>query len=183
MSYFELFYRLLIINTFTFGGGYTIVPVIKEEFSKKLNVVSSEDIDDMISIGQSIPGALAVSTSFLLGHKIKGILGAFVATLAALIPCLVIITVITYFYKAFITNLYIKFYLANIGATVSAVLLLSVLKMIKDGYFKYKIVFVIVFLISFILKLIFNIGLPFILIIAALLNIFINLVKEKGGNI
>ena len=32
ISLIDLFRRLFIINLVTFGGGYTIIPVIKDEF-------------------------------------------------------------------------------------------------------------------------------------------------------
>lgn len=181
ISYFKLFYRLLVINTFTFGGGYTIVYIIKDEFVEKLKLLEDKDIDEMISISQSIPGALAISTSFLVGYKLKGYKGAFVSILAAVLPCLVIITGISYFYKEFIKNDYVKFYLNNISASVSAILLLSVLKLMKKAYSKYRNIFLFIFIISFLLKVIFNFKLVYILVCSAALNLIINHYFERKG--
>lgn len=181
ISCFQLFYKLLIINTFTFGGGYTIVSIIKDEFVRKMSLLEDTEVDEMISISQSIPGALAISTSFLVGYRLKGLKGAFVSILAAVVPCFVIITVITYFYQLIIENNYVKFYFNNISASVAAILLLSVLKLMKNAYTKYRNIFIFIFLVSFLLKVVYDFKLVYILMCAATLNLLINYYLEKKG--
>ena len=94
----KIFISLLKINTFTFGGGYTIVPIIKQEFVENLKVMSEEDMMSCVSLSASVPGALAISTSYLVGYKLRGILGGIIAVLASVLPCLVIISVISIAY-------------------------------------------------------------------------------------
>lgn len=181
ISYFQLFYKLLIINTFTFGGGYTIVSIIKDEFVRKMSLLEDTEVDEMISISQSIPGALAISTSFLVGYRLKGLKGAFISILAAVVPCFVIITTISYFYAEFQKNKYVEFYLDNISASVAAILLLSVLKLMKNAYAKYRNIFVFIFIVSFFLKVVFDFKLVYILMCSATLNLLINYYLEKKG--
>ena len=91
ISLFKIFVSLLKINTFTFGGGYTIVPIIKQEFVENLNAMSEDEMMSCVSLSASVPGALAISTSYLVGYKLRGILGGIIAVLASVLPCLVII--------------------------------------------------------------------------------------------
>ena len=106
ISYFELLYTLFIINAFTFGGGYTIVPIIKDKFVNDLDLIDEKQMLNIVSLGQSVPGAMAISTSFLVGYKLKGFLGAIVAVLGAILPCIFVISLISYAYISFISNEY-----------------------------------------------------------------------------
>ena len=101
LSYLELFKTLFKINMITFGGGYTIAPVIMNDFCEKKNLITKEEMLDLIALAQSGPGALAVSTSLMTGYKTKGIKGAFVGAAASFLPPLLIISIIYLFYKQF----------------------------------------------------------------------------------
>lgn len=168
ISYFELFYTLFIINAFTFGGGYTIVPIIKDKFVNDLDLIDEKQMLNIVSFGQSVPGAMAISTSFLVGYKLKGFLGAIVAVLGAILPCIFVISLISYAYISFISNEYIRNGLKGIGAVVSAVLLVTVIKMVvKLLKNKKRVFYMSVFLFSFILSFMLNIHIAIILIISA----------------
>lgn len=167
ITLFKLFYTLLMINTFTFGGGYTIVPIIKQEFVEKLNAIDEKEMMDCISLSASVPGALAISTSYLVGYKLRGVIGGVVAVIASVLPCLVIIGIISMAYKVFITNVYVKSVLQAIGAMVSAILLVTVVNMIKKINYKFFPLLVIVFLLSYF----FHIKVFILLILSALIGL------------
>lgn len=59
----KLFFTFLKINTFTFGGGYTIVPIIRDEFVEHQPLISEDDMLDIVALAQSGPGAMAISAS------------------------------------------------------------------------------------------------------------------------
>lgn len=163
----KIFISLLKINTFTFGGGYTIVPIIKQEFVENLKVMSEEDMMSCVSLSASVPGALAISTSYLVGYKLRGILGGIIAVLASVLPCLVIISVISIAYHSFITNIYIKAILQAVGAMVSAILVITVIKMIKKIEYKFIPLLIIMFIASYFFK----IKLAILLIISAVIGL------------
>jgi len=62
----EIFITFLKINAFTFGGGYTIVPVIRDEFMKKRKLIDEDEMLGLVALAQSGPGAMAISTSLPL---------------------------------------------------------------------------------------------------------------------
>ena len=64
ISLFELFIIFFKINAITFGGGYTIVPIISNEFAKNKKLLSEDEMYDIVALAQSDPGAMAISTSF-----------------------------------------------------------------------------------------------------------------------
>ena len=53
-SYKSLFLTFFKINMITFGGGYTIVPVIRDEFVNKKELIDDEDMLDIVAIAQSV---------------------------------------------------------------------------------------------------------------------------------
>ena len=51
----------LFISTFTFGGGYIVVPMIRRFFVVKKQYFTEEDLINMAAIAQSTPGAIAIN--------------------------------------------------------------------------------------------------------------------------
>ncbi len=134
----EIFITFLKINAFTFGGGYTIVPVIRDEFMKKRKLIDEEEMLGLVALAQSGPGAMAISTSLLTGYRLRGFKGALTALIASVLPCLLIISVLFYFYDEFSKNFWVKSALIGMGGAISAVLLLTVYDMGKAAMKKHK---------------------------------------------
>ena len=106
--YWTLFWSMLQISTFTFGGGFVIIGMMRKKFCDELHYVTDDEVLDMTAIAQSSPGALAVNSAIIFGYRIKGIKGACISALATVIPPIVIISVISLCYEAFSTNYYIQ---------------------------------------------------------------------------
>ncbi|MCI6705062.1 MAG: chromate transporter [Erysipelotrichaceae bacterium] len=99
---------MLQISTFTFGGGFVIIGMMRKKFCDELHYVTDDEVLDMTAIAQSSPGALAVNSAIIFCYRIKGIKGACISALATVIPPIVIISVISFCYEAFSTNYYIQ---------------------------------------------------------------------------
>lgn len=50
---------------------------------------------DLIAIAQSSPGAIAVNASIIIGYRLSGIMGAVIATVATVLPPLIILSIIS----------------------------------------------------------------------------------------
>lgn len=94
-----LFATFFKIALFVVGGGLAMLPVIEEQFVHKHKLITKEDMLDMVVLTQTIPGLIAVNSATFIGNKIAGLLGAIVATVAVIIPSLVILTLIAIFFK------------------------------------------------------------------------------------
>ena len=55
-SFWRLFLSTFQLSAFTFGGGYVIVPLMKERFVRRLGWIDEEEMLDLVSIAQSSPG-------------------------------------------------------------------------------------------------------------------------------
>ena len=103
-SFWRLFLSTFQLSAFTFGGGYVIVPLMKERFVRRLGWIDEEEMLDLVSIAQSSPGAMAVNTSILVGYRMAGVPGALVSVCGTALPPLIILSVISLFYVAFRDN-------------------------------------------------------------------------------
>lgn len=103
-KYFWLLTVNLFISSFTFGGGYVVVPMVRRYFVEQKKYFTEEDLVSMAAVAQSTPGAIAVNLSALAGYRTAGTAGAVISCIAAVIPPLVILGLVSAFYTAFISN-------------------------------------------------------------------------------
>ena len=89
--YWDLFLVFFKIGAFTIGGGYAMVPLIKEALVDKKKWLSDNEFVDSLAIAQSAPGILAVNTAIITGQKIAGPLGTVAGTLGAVLPSFLMI--------------------------------------------------------------------------------------------
>ena len=101
----KLFFSMLSISTFTFGGGFVIVTLMKRRFVDDLHWLDEDEMLDMTAIAQSCPGAIAVNGAILVGQRVAGAAGIVVATIATIIPPMVILSLVSYFYAAVLAGM------------------------------------------------------------------------------
>ncbi|MGL5123397.1 MAG: chromate transporter [Fusobacteriaceae bacterium] len=97
--YLEFFMIFFKIGLFTLGGGYAMIPLIKENIVDNKKWMKEMEFIDVLGIAQSCPGALAVNVSVFVGWKLKRFLGILVAVLGAVLPSFIIILIIAIFFK------------------------------------------------------------------------------------
>ncbi|HEX3017951.1 MAG TPA: chromate transporter [Caproicibacter sp.] len=120
--YKALFLSTFSVSAFTFGGGYVIVPLMKQKFCDTLHWMNEDEMLDIIAISQSLPGPMVVDASALVGYRLAGVTGALVALLATILPPLVILSVISLFYQAFKTNRVVNAVLRGMQAGIAAII-------------------------------------------------------------
>ena len=76
MIFFELFYTFFLIGLFTFGGGYSMIPMIQEQVVGK-GWLEGEALTDFIAISEVTPGPFALNISTFVGNSVAGPFGAF----------------------------------------------------------------------------------------------------------
>lgn len=71
----KLFISTLYLSTFTFGGGYVIVTLMKKKFVDEYHWIEENEMLDLVAIAQSSPGAIAVNGAIVVGYKLAGAVG------------------------------------------------------------------------------------------------------------
>ena len=102
-GYLSLFFTMLKIGLFTFGGGYAMIAILENEFVSKKGWIAKDEFLDMVAISESTPGPIAINSATYIGYKLLGIRGALAATVAMCIPSFVIIFSISLFFDAFLS--------------------------------------------------------------------------------
>lgn len=141
----DIFWIFLKIGSFTFGGGYAMIPLIEEEIVNKKKWVTSEEIIDLFAIAESIPGAIAINTATFIGYKISGRKGAIAANVGVILPSLTIITLIASVFSKFQDNPSVQAGLLGIRSCVVALILIAAISVGKKAI-KDKITFVLAIL-------------------------------------
>ena len=81
----KLFVTFSGMSLMLFGGGYVFIPMIQEVVVNNYQWVTQTEFANAIAMGQITPGPILISAAFI-GYVVKGITGAFVATVAIFFP-------------------------------------------------------------------------------------------------
>lgn len=135
----SLLYRLLwlfkaniIISCLAVGGGYMIIPLVKKQFIDNAKAFDFDELIEMYAIAQSAPGAIATNLSAIVGYKIAGFIGSVVSCIAAILPPLVIMSVVALCYQKVIDNHEINAALKGMIAAIAAIIIDVVYDMGKN---------------------------------------------------
>lgn len=97
----KYFKRLLIliatffkIGILTFGGGYVMLAIIRDEFVEKKKWITDDELLQVYAIAESTPGPVAINAATYIGYKVCGTLGAIAATVFEVLPAFLITFVI-----------------------------------------------------------------------------------------
>lgn len=118
----KLFFTMLTISTFTFGGGFVIVSLMKKKLVDELHWLDEDEMLDMTALAQSSPGPIAVNAAILAGRRVAGLPGMLCAVLGTLIPPVVIIGTISLIYARFAENEWVRAVMAGMSCGVAAVI-------------------------------------------------------------
>ncbi|HCI29924.1 MAG TPA: chromate transporter [Fervidobacterium sp.] len=151
-SLWEIFSITAKIGGVTLGGGYAMIPIIREEFTQKRSFLTDEEFTTLLVIAQSLPGPIAVNTSTLVGYKLRKLPGTICAVLGSIFfPTMIILAiamVIGQYYEVF------KPFLSGMKTPLFSVLLITVLRMWKTDVRTWEdiIIFAVTFSIVSFLK-------------------------------
>lgn len=178
----KLFLSTLYISAFTFGGGFVIITLMKKKFVDELHWIDEDEMLDLTALAQSSPGAVAVNASILIGKRVCGFPGMITAVIGTVLPPIITLSVISFFYAEFASNRYVALALKGMQAGVAAVIFDVVcdmgLKILKNKKFTDYFILAAAFTATFF----FNVNVIFIILAAAVIGTtgaFINRRREK----
>lgn len=177
-------YKTLFTSTFklsacTFGGGFVIIPLLRKKFVEELGWIEEEEMIDLTAIAQSSPGAIAVNAAIIVGYHVAGFVGAMITVFGTVLPPLIIISIISLFYKAFRDNAIVNMAMAGMLCGVAAVIFDVVINMAKTVFKQKRIVPVIVMIASFVASRYFSVNIVFIILACALIGAIDTLSRDK----
>jgi len=90
---FPMFLEFFRLGLITFGGGIAMLPVMKST-ALKHQWIEEKDWEEVVTLSQLAPGAIAVNCANLIGYRFYGLLGSIAAILGMILPPVLIITLI-----------------------------------------------------------------------------------------
>ena len=165
----NMFWTFFKIGSFTFGGGYAMIPLIETEVVNKKKWISKEDFLDIVVISQTFPGALVVNSSIFIGYRIGGLLGAIIGLLGVILPSFFIILCIAVFFIKFRDYYYVDLIFKGISAAVPMLILIAVVSLSKS--LKRNYVNLIVILVTIASISIFNVHPVIVILLSALYGV------------
>jgi len=88
-----IFTTFLKIGALAFGGGFTAIPLIQHVVVDGMHWLTLTAFRDGIALGQITPGPVFITATFI-GFKVKGIIGALIATIGIFTPSLAAIILV-----------------------------------------------------------------------------------------
>ncbi len=100
MLYLQLFWVFFKIGLFGFGGGYAMVSMIRMEVVDEYQWMTASEFADLLAVSQMTPGPISINTATFVGFTEAGFWGSVVATLALILPTLLLMAlVLAFFFK------------------------------------------------------------------------------------
>lgn len=86
-----IFVSFAKIGAVAYGGGPSMIPVLKAEVVERRKWIGTEDFMDALALGNALPGPTVTKMAAAVGYKKGGWLGAIVAILGILLPSAVVL--------------------------------------------------------------------------------------------
>ncbi len=177
----KLFLSTLSLSMFTFGGGYVIISLMKTKFVDQLHWINEDEMLDMTAIAQSSPGAIAVNGAIVVGYKLAGLPGVLISVLGAILPPMMILSLISLCYDAFISNSVVAALLKGMESGIGAVIA-SVVWDMAAGVVKQKSFFSgFIMIVSFLACMVWKVNVIWIILAAAAAGVIRTMWSEKRG--
>ncbi|MGQ7243023.1 chromate transporter [Salinicola sp. V024] len=90
----QLFMAFLRIGLLGFGGGPSMIPLVRAEAVTRYQWMNDDDFGDILAIGNTLPGPIATKMAGTIGYRVGGVAGCINAVLAVIVPCIVAMVVL-----------------------------------------------------------------------------------------
>lgn len=127
----RIFFTFFKIGLFTFGGGYSMIPLIHFYAVDKYKWIDEQEFIDIIAIAESTPGPIAINSATYVGYKTNKFLGSLMATIGVALPSVIIIVIISAFLMQFKDNQVVEYAFLGIRIGVSVLILNAGIRIYK----------------------------------------------------
>ena len=166
----RLFIAFLKIGTFSFGGGYSMLPFIQKEIVESNTWISMSEFTDIIGISQMTPGPVAINSATFVGYKVGGVIGSIIATLGVITTSFILITIINKLLSKFKESKVVKTALLGMRPVLIALIIYAFIDLAKESYVDLKSI--IITLIIGVILLSKKVHPILVIVIAAILGVF-----------
>ena len=129
MNLLSLFLTFFKVGAVSFGGGYGMISLLKEEVLAHGWLTESEFLN-FIAVSESTPGPIAVNMATFIGSSQGGVSGAALATLGVVLPSFFIILLIAAILKNLMKYAGVQAFLSGVRPCVAGLILATAATML-----------------------------------------------------
>jgi len=129
----ELFFTFFGFGLFTIGGGYAMIPLIKQ-WLEESGYMTAGEIANIIAIGEMSPGPFGINAAAFTGMQLYGLPGAIVAVFGLIAPSLIIVSIVALFFFYMSKNPTVQAALGGIRPVVWALILFAMLLVAQAAF-------------------------------------------------
>lgn len=137
MILIRLFLIFLKIGALTFGGGYAMISLIREDALAQ-GWLTEEELLNFIAVAETTPGPIAVNMATFVGQSQAGLLGALVATLGVVLPSFIIILIISAILKNLLQYKGVKAFISGLKPAIVGLIIGTAITMLLSIIFEIK---------------------------------------------
>jgi chromate transporter len=167
----ELLISFLKVGSFSFGGAYSLIPLIEREVVQNHNWLTQDEFLRVLGMVEVFPGAISIKFATYTGFKVAGVPGAIIANIGNFIMPATIIMVAAYFYTQYEKNEFVVKIFTGIKFAIVGMIAAIMYQYAVKNFVEVKSLLFLV--IGALLILLFNLHPAFVVIIAGVLAIFI----------
>ncbi len=185
ISLAEIFFVCLKIGVVTFGGGYAMLPYFYSEILVKRRWFDDEEFVDILTVSQSIPGAISINAAFNIGMCKRGIWGGIAAVLGMAIPAFLAVLIILIFILQVRDEEIVRRVINGIITGSAALILMSAVRLSSKVFSGGKIDAILISLFAFVAISIFDADIVWLLILGVIIGLirhYYQVVKRPAKN-
>ncbi len=168
---FNLFFSFVKVGLVSFGGAYSLIPVIEAEVVKNNKWLSPEEFLRVLGMVEVIPGAISIKFATYTGYKTAGIPGALAANLGNIVMPFILILAAAFLYQKFEKNIYFNKAFNGIKFAVIGMIIAVMFQYLIKNYLDYRNI--IFLLLGMTLILLFKLHPAAVVVAAGILAVFL----------
>lgn len=166
----DLSILFLKVGSLTYGSGFAIIGVLKQEVVDNLGWLSNVEFLDGVAFGQITSGPVIITSTFI-GYMISGIMGSVLSTICILLPTYIYVLIIQKFIHNLTENFYLNSFIRGANAAAIGAILATAFLLSKDAI--YDTMTVLLFVAGLILMFVSKIKPIFYILAAGILGFVI----------
>jgi chromate transporter len=118
----QLFWTFFKIGLVSFGGGYAMIPLIREEVVDRHGWLTTPEFMDAIAVTGMSPGPIAANTAIYIGYSESGLAGAIVSAMGMVLPSFLIVIIVGSIFRKVQQNKHVQSAFYGLRAVITGLI-------------------------------------------------------------
>lgn len=138
MMLFQMCFEFFKTGLFAIGGGLATLPFLYNMADRFPEWFTRDMLADMIAVSESTPGPMGINMATYAGFHVSGVLGSVLATLALVLPSVIIIVIVAKFLDKFNDSKLVKWSFYGLRPAVAGLIAVATLEVLKVSVFTFE---------------------------------------------